>query len=191
MIPVVPAASDSQDAESDPAATVATARRDIQLASRGMSMDGIVEAALAAARPQPELSWLDVGCGTGAALRRIHDRHSPRQLVGNDIVNWLDADLREHVTFREMAAETGIDADPADRILMLEVLEHLEAPLITLRHAARLLRPGGRLVATVPNFASLNSFAHLVRRGELAAFREWRADHLSPIVPHVVLRITQ
>lgn len=164
-------------------------RREIQLATRGVSLDEIIGAALVASRPQPGLSWLDIGCGTGAALRRAHERHAPSGLVGIDIVNWLDPDLRNLVTFREAAAEDGINAEPADRILALEVLEHLEAPLVTLRDVAKLLRPGGRLVATVPNFASLNSMVHLALRGELAAFRAWRADHLSPVVPHVVERI--
>jgi hypothetical protein len=38
---------------------------------------------------------------------------------------------------------------------MLEVLEHMHEPLAALRQAYRLLQPGGWLLVTVPNIASL------------------------------------
>lgn len=40
-------------------------------------------------------------------------------------------------------------------ILMLDVLEHLEKPNAALRHVSALLKPGGRLVVTVPSFKAL------------------------------------
>jgi SAM-dependent methyltransferase len=41
-----------------------------------------------------------------------------------------------------------------DCILMSEVIEHLDAPQISIREAARVLRRGGRLLITTPNYRS-------------------------------------
>ena len=41
-----------------------------------------------------------------------------------------------------------------DCILLSEVIEHLEAPQISIREAARVLCPGGRLLITTPNYRS-------------------------------------
>jgi SAM-dependent methyltransferase len=41
-----------------------------------------------------------------------------------------------------------------DCVLMSEVIEHLEAPQISICEAVRVLRPGGRLLITTPNYRS-------------------------------------
>jgi SAM-dependent methyltransferase len=46
-------------------------------------------------------------------------------------------------------ADAGFDC-----ILLSEVIEHLEAPQISIREAVRVLRPGGRLLITTPNYRS-------------------------------------
>ena len=76
-----------------------------QLASAGASMEPIVGAALAAARPQAGLRWLDIGCGRGDLLRLIRDRWSPAGLAGLDPIDWLDDDLRADVDFSTVAGE--------------------------------------------------------------------------------------
>jgi 2-polyprenyl-3-methyl-5-hydroxy-6-metoxy-1,4-benzoquinol methylase len=42
-----------------------------------------------------------------------------------------------------------------DCVLLSEVIEHLESPQLTIRETARVLRPGGRLLVTTPNYRSL------------------------------------
>ena len=41
-----------------------------------------------------------------------------------------------------------------DCVLLSEVIEHLDAPEISIREAVRVLRPGGRLLVTTPNYRS-------------------------------------
>ena len=41
-----------------------------------------------------------------------------------------------------------------DFILLSEVVEHLEEPQMSIREASRVLRPGGRLLVTTPNYRS-------------------------------------
>jgi SAM-dependent methyltransferase len=44
--------------------------------------------------------------------------------------------------------------ESVDCILLSEVIEHLEEPKISICEAVRVLRPGGRLLATTPNYRS-------------------------------------
>jgi 2-polyprenyl-3-methyl-5-hydroxy-6-metoxy-1,4-benzoquinol methylase len=88
-------------------------------------------------------------------------------------------------------------------IVLLDVLEHLRDPAPVLEECARVLRPGGRLYATVPAHALLWShedvYAHHARRYgrrlltsqlESARFRiEYLSSFFSPlVVPAFILR---
>jgi SAM-dependent methyltransferase len=160
-----------------------------QLASAGVSISEIVEAALAAAAPEPHLRWLDIGCGRGDLLRRIRDVWQPSELRGIDAIDWLADDLRADVTFSVTAAEDADDLPVADRVMLIEVIEHLEAPWTALRKAARLVAPGGRIVVSTPNLATLRNRLELGVLGRLTSFRPEHEPHISPALPHVTARI--
>jgi SAM-dependent methyltransferase len=160
-----------------------------QLDSGGSSQAEIVQGALAAARPAPGLRWLDVGCGRGDLLRRIRDEWQPAQLTGLDPLDWLDPDLRPDVSFHLLPAEQVEQLPGADRVLMVEVIEHLEAPWSTLRKAAQRLDPGGWIVVSTPNLATLRTRLELAVRGNLTSFRPGYQPHISPALPHVTARI--
>jgi len=152
-------------------------------------MDAIVETALQAARPAPGLSWLDVGCGRGELLRKVRDRWQPARLGGIDPIDWLDDDLRGEVEFHELAAEQAGELPSADRVLLIEVIEHLEAPWSALRAAARLVEPNGWLVLSTPNLTTLRHRLELAVRGQLTSFRPDNQPHTTPALPHVSARI--
>jgi SAM-dependent methyltransferase len=161
-----------------------------QQASLGDSCPEIHASAIEHARPGFGLRWLDIGCGTGAVLRLIRDRCNPAQLVGLDLIEWLDDDLREDIDLRIGSAETVLEGvESVDRVLMVEVLEHLEAPWTVLRAAARRVAPGGRLVVTTPNVTSLRHRLELLVRGQLTSFRPDNVPHLTPCLPHVIERV--
>jgi 2-polyprenyl-3-methyl-5-hydroxy-6-metoxy-1,4-benzoquinol methylase len=159
------------------------------MASAGASMEAIVQAALDSARPQRGLRWLDIGCGRGDLLRRVRDEWQPESLSGIDPIDWLDDDLAPDVDFRKIAVEDVEELPVADRVLLIEVIEHLEAPWSTLRKAARLVAPGGRLVVSSPNIATLRNRLELALRGNLTSFRPDYEPHISPALPHVTRRI--
>jgi SAM-dependent methyltransferase len=160
-----------------------------QVASAGASMDEIIEAALAAAEPSPGLRWLDIGCGRGDALRKVKERWAPAHLSGIDAIDWLDEDLRSEVSFAELPAERADELPAADRVMLIEVIEHLEAPWSALRVAAGLVAPGGRIVVSTPNVATLRTRLELALRGRLTSFRPDNEPHTTPALPHVTARV--
>jgi 2-polyprenyl-3-methyl-5-hydroxy-6-metoxy-1,4-benzoquinol methylase len=159
-----------------------------QLASKGDSSEEIHAAALRFAAPLRGLDWLDLGCGRGHILREVAARHAPGSLTGVDAIDWLDPDLREAVRLIVGPAEQA-ELPRSDRVLMIEVIEHLEAPWTVLRRAAGAVRPGGVIVVTTPSVANLRSRLELLARGRLTSFRPENIPHLGPALPHVVERI--
>jgi 2-polyprenyl-3-methyl-5-hydroxy-6-metoxy-1,4-benzoquinol methylase len=159
---------------------------EVQRRSAGDSTEELHAAAVAHADPKAGLRWIDVGCGTGHVLRTLRDAHAPARLVGVDVLPWLDDDLCDAVELHVGDAPALLPGlEPADRVLMVETIEHLEAPWTTLRAAARLVAPGGRLVVTTPHVATLRHRLELPLRGRLTSFRPHELQHLTPALPHV------
>lgn len=112
---------------------------------------------------------LDVGCGAGAVLRTMSTEgwHAEGQEVSEAAADRLEQEgFRIH---REAPEKLGVGDASFDVVVMSEVIEHLPAPDVTLRAVHRLLRPGGALYLTTPNFGALS---RLVLRDQ------WRAIEL-------------
>ena len=162
----------------------------LQVGSRGCASDAIHDAAFSASQPAPGLAWLDIGCGRGDLVRTIRKFDPDASVAGIDAIDWLPPDLRQEVDLLVAPAEEGLDAaQPADRVMMIEVLEHFEAPWTVLRKAARLVAPGGLLVLSTPNIATLRHRIELAARGGLTSFRPDHPPHLTPALPHVIERL--
>lgn len=161
-----------------------------QVASKGCASDAVHQAAITASMPATGLTWLDVGCGRGDVSRAIRGIDPNATIVGVDVIDWLADDLRGEVELVLGPAEDALHAvDACDRVMLIEVLEHLEAPWSVLRQAARLVAPGGLLVLTSPNIATLRHRIELAARGRLTSFRPEHPPHLTPTLPHVIERI--
>jgi 2-polyprenyl-3-methyl-5-hydroxy-6-metoxy-1,4-benzoquinol methylase len=105
---------------------------------------------------------LEIGCGRGElAVHLAGMTPAPRRLVGADFaqaavrlgarraregsltgVSWMVAD----------AQAVGLPSASFDTVISCETIEHLLDPVAALREFHRLLRPGGRLVLTTPNY---------------------------------------
>lgn len=102
---------------------------------------------------------LDVGCGRGYALQDL-------ATLGYTNLHGIDVDAGQVAFARAQGLDVALAADSIEYlagkpgvyavILLMDVLEHLprDAQPDLLRAIARSLRPGGRLVCSVPNAAS-------------------------------------
>jgi len=125
-------------------------------------------AELIAAALEGATTCVDFGCGDG---------HAYGNWVAQQVDAYIGFDVSE-VAVTE-AQRLGLDArvltgtrmpledGSVDLVLSIEVLEHLFSPRAALEEARRVLRPGGRLLITVPNVA------YWRRRLDLALFGRW------------------
>jgi len=141
---------------------------------------------------------LDVGCGDGRTAGIWLNRLA---------AHYTGVDISENAV--TMAKEAGLDArriDDAtslpfpdgtfDVTVCLEVLEHLFHPELATAEIARVLKPGGRLVATVPNASHWKSRVDLAIRGRfnprgdrLSVAQPWRDPHVCFFTPDSLARM--
>jgi len=105
--------------------------------------------------PEPGQAVLDGGTGMGFYLKAVSTLWPNARLAGVD----LDTDAlkyaKGHVGGRALLARARIEDLPFadgsfDRIILSEVLEHLEDDAVGLQEIVRVLAPGGLLAITVP-----------------------------------------
>ncbi|MCX5696554.1 MAG: methyltransferase domain-containing protein [Candidatus Omnitrophica bacterium] len=105
----------------------------------------------------PKGRLLDIGCSQGAFARLVSDMGF--EVFGIDPSSEAIKYARENYSLSNTFVST-IDDIPAgladfDLVAALEVIEHLERPASLLRKSFQLLKPGGRLILTIPNNESL------------------------------------
>lgn len=104
----------------------------------------------------PRGRLLDVGCSTGAFM--VVARDAGWSVQGVEIGRSSAAYARETLSLDvTQVSMYELDAVPSsyDAISMIEVIEHLERPRVALDRAYALLKPGGVLLVTTPNFDAL------------------------------------
>jgi len=114
-----------------------------------------IELAVVVAHGLPRGAGLDLGCGDGKLMRILLDAAGAApELVGVDIDPLETRDAAASGVYRRVHTAPG-DALPEpdasfDFVFSNSVLEHIPEPEPVLAEAARVLRPGGAFLATVP-----------------------------------------
>jgi SAM-dependent methyltransferase len=109
-----------------------------------------------AARLPAGARWLDVGCGNGSYLAQLRDRYGV-QVSGVDFAPAAVAAARSlNVDVHEGTVHTLPDS-PFDVVSMWWLLEHVSDPHGEIERVAELLKPGGTLLVSVPNVASVSA----------------------------------
>ena len=114
---------------------------------------------LHAERPAPG-RLLDLGCATGFFAASAHA--SGYDVTGVDASAWSIERARRRcpgATFQVGGIETLAFEAPFDVVTLWDVLEHVHAPREALSRVASWLKPGGSLLMSMPNAASLSARA--------------------------------
>lgn len=102
-----------------------------------------------------DLRILDIGCGTGAMSKKLTEHGSVVSADFSPLA--LDFSRRRGIT--ELCAADAMRLPFRDRsfdvIVALDILEHLSDDQAALSEFQRVLKPGGRVIATVPAYKSL------------------------------------
>lgn len=120
---------------------------------RASQVDAIVTPKAVTALVPAELFVVDVGCGTGSVLADLS--RIAREVHAVDISESMLRAARKHaaedgltnVEFHKAdMASLPFDSETADAVLLALVLRHAVRPTAAIREAARVLRPGGKVV---------------------------------------------
>lgn len=152
-------------------------RRSATYEGRLMSYQRAVQArTLAVVNPQPGQRLLDIGCGTGWAVRRAADLSDRgAEVYGIDLSRGMlvralaGSAGYEDVRFLQASSETlPLETDFFDAAICTSSFHHYLHPLIALAEIRRVLRPGGRLhIADLTSDGPLtNAFDHLIKSRE-------------------------
>ena len=105
---------------------------------------------------------LEIGCGRGElACELVTGSTPPARLIAADFAHAAVRLGRARAAGRDVAGVTWMVADvqhiglpdaSVDTVISCETIEHLPDPVQALREFHRVLRPGGRLILTTPNY---------------------------------------
>lgn len=123
--------------------------------------------------PQRVERLLDIGCGAGATTKLIKSLQPNLIWAGGVEIVAEQASLAEktldrvwNINIEQVHFENEIEALGLDLILCLDVLEHLVDPWAVVARLSNLLRPGGRLLVSVPNIQNWKFVKNLLFKGD-------------------------
>ena len=114
----------------------------------------------------------EIGCGSGSTLAWLKDTGRAKKVIGIEV---SEAAASEARTCVDEVVVTDIELDNSvltgyrgqgDVVLLLDVLEHLHDPCASLRQIKQMVKPGGLIIASIPNIRSIKVLFPLVFLGE-------------------------
>lgn len=122
--------------------------------------------------PQSVARVMELGPGAGGTIAMIKQRHPNLWSYGIEISDDAADKARKVLNVVDVADvethhfEDTIEPASLDVILCLDVLEHLRDPWSVVKRLSPLLRPGGRLIVSVPNIRNWKFIKRLLLKGD-------------------------
>lgn len=125
---------------------------------------------------------LDMACGVGYGTRLLVDRRQDLVATGVDLASDAIAYARDRyacqrVRFVQSDAMVFEAPEPFDTVVSLETIEHVSDPQALFGRLVGLVRPGGRLISSVPTTPSVDLNPHHLHDFTRRSFRELASAH--------------
>lgn len=106
----------------------------------------------------PTKRILDLGCGSGSFLEKLHERNPSAALFGLDFSPHAAETTRRKgfPVVQGTLADAHYADNYFDEVYLKHVLEHIHDPMDLLKQIRRILKPGGSVIIMVPNFRSFS-----------------------------------
>ena len=144
---------------------------------------------------------LEIGCGAGNLLMQavVKDSFPVALDLSMQALSFVRSRLEETTTgsdapcayacVQSIGELLPLHGNTFDCVILSEVIEHLPVPEVSILEAARVLRPGGRLLVTTPNYRSLWPVMEWIVDRSNKAPRMAGEQHISKFNPTSLLRL--
>jgi ubiquinone/menaquinone biosynthesis C-methylase UbiE len=132
--------------------------------------------------PEKFASLLDLGCGPGLLLQRLAPRKGAggvRRLTGLDFAHGMLQQAQQgaqpgaYSVLRGDVAKLPFGAINQDVVVCMGLMEYLDDERAVLAEIARVMRPGGTVIITLPNVSSLYRRWHRLLNRMFLRLRRW------------------
>lgn len=114
---------------------------------------------------EPDANFLDCGCNDGEFTLKVAERIGTKNIHGIDMVPMnLDEAKAKLIEFHQgnLNEKIPFEEGTFDVVHANQVIEHLANTDIFIKEAYRILKPGGYLIISTPNLASLHNILYLL-----------------------------
>jgi SAM-dependent methyltransferase len=130
----------------------------------------------------PPCTVLDLGGGSGAWPKRLHDASYSVTFCDIDPQGDCEFPYRQIDLNQDFSRE--FEHEEFGAVCLLEIIEHLENPRHTCRQLRSLLKKGGMVILTTPNASGLYSRVRFFFTGQMAMFTDGDygvGGHITPM----------